>query len=364
VRPGGGGGGGRIHIEVGRDELAGWASVSGGEADTDHGAQRGQPGVVERLEHRDGAVAEIDGKLVFVRVSFSTDPVITGFSLPVAASTISREVTAAVAPAWAADRIGFAISDSSRAAVDIVGCNTGTGVVSMKVRGLSATPGNIPGGDAELEAQAGQQKINSAKVIVVVPTSQSHSVGPTRMRNFAQPSSWPGLYYPGTEVLGIVTITILDQFGNPLDPIYDGMNAVTETFSPATGYLQTIPPNSVITLPTGRLSSGVVEDQCGYERYIQLAQPDCMNAAEANNWQQDPPTHTYTVQGVACNNVFEMMGTGAFPLIPLSDCHGTGTQRITVYGHTITPTYDRVMNALGQHYPPVPFTLTDTPGTP
>jgi len=171
--------------------------------------------------------------------TFDNTQVKTGYTLPVAQSTImSEDVTLTINPPAAAANVTLVIVGTNRATVENI--RRGPGTITFNVKGTSATPENMPNGDTFVVAREGNRELARANVIVVIPkgigTPHPTFNGVVTGRNIIMDGSTSPAFFrplnPGQVKLATVYQTILnvpvdDQFGARLDRIYAG-TAVTE----------------------------------------------------------------------------------------------------------------------------------------
>ncbi len=174
-----------------------------------------------------------------ISVTFNKDKVICGVS---SSALESRgTVIATISPAAEASKVTFDTSNHDRALVTeesrTTNDDSGTVSVTLKLEGVSATPVEYPDGDTSLQALANEDNVvNSIPVVVVIPKS----IGTRSPIPFdeivdgsnilADAETLPACWDPLTPyqcVLwtfygAIITVTVLDQFGNTLDSVYNG----------------------------------------------------------------------------------------------------------------------------------------------
>ncbi len=183
-------------------------------------------------------------------VVFEPDPIITGFTLPLAHSTIKRTVSVTVYPKEMAKDCTFRITGAARAEWNITSVDEDTGVISVDVSGVDATPQSAPDGDTWLTVvyEPDDEEIGQAAVIVVIPWAERYpSTNPYFDGDVVGENMWVdyqtvpayGVLPPLLEALqaneaylctafyGTMTIQVEDQFGNTLDDIYAGQAIYT-----------------------------------------------------------------------------------------------------------------------------------------
>ena len=200
---------------------------------------------------------EGEEELVLAQAQFSSDPIVTGFTVPEDRSTIeSKEETLTIKPErlarWVRFRIGVALTPpyEIRATHRIINVDPDAGTVTFRVKGKSATPASEPTGDTFIEAFVGAYMVARARVVVVIPKAiatphptfngQVNGVNMALSASSKPPIDPAGLglakLQPGhvaivTAYFRTLTITVNDQFGDKLDAIYAGA-PVTEGGNP------------------------------------------------------------------------------------------------------------------------------------
>lgn len=281
-----------------------------------------------------------------LKVEFNKDPVKAGICLDASSHDLKGTVTATITPKAIADQVTFESSNPSRATVaEDSRVDAGDSkVVTLKVTGVSETPDTAPG-DTDLRALVNGSVCGSTRISVVVPKADVHSVGTITFENIAYGIAGTNLYHPGSRATSFVTITIQDQFGDTLDPIYDGYHVVTEEFQDTHGGPGNFPAGEVfINLPDGNLNSGVIMDEVGDLYYLGTWVDDITNG---------PAWEAFGRYIDGCNNAFSLGLDG--------DDDRDGLQVIRVHGHQVTPSYRRTISTKDANYPPIPFTVSDTP---
>ena len=105
-----------------------------------------------------------------VQVNFTPSPIITGYTEPVADSTIASQAVAATTPADQARFVNFAPAcAANRFSYTITASNFGAGTVQFSMKGRSDTPKFSPEGDASLTATLSGNEVGEVPVIVVIP---------------------------------------------------------------------------------------------------------------------------------------------------------------------------------------------------
>ena len=279
------------------------------------------------------------------QVTFDKKVVKAGISL--INKDVRGTVKATVSPKSAASQITFNSTNKARATVSEESRIDGTDstTITLRITGVAATPVDKPTGDARIQALfAGNKIAERIPVLVVIPSTQEHAVGTTTLTNSSfQMTTRPFKFLLRTDVSNIVTLTIKDQFGNPLDSVYDGINVVTETLSNIS------PPNcassieQVIVLPDNILKAGIKLDETG--SLLDFAPTSILTTQQQQDWANQQPV-------LGHKNSFALSGT--------TDACAL-TQRINVHGFAVTPDFQRNQEMLPKDQPPIPFTVTDTP---
>jgi len=173
-------------------------------------------------------------------VTFSPNPIVTGFTKPVADSNIKKFVTATVTPAADAKVVNFRLKTGTqnriKQPITVSFRNATSGQVRFAVSGISATPVTTPYGDTTIEAYKGtppnETVLGEVQVIVVTPTriGRPHPEpdGVVVGKNVAldQYSSPSKTEIPDGKVLLVtmyaqwLDVPVWDQFGNMLASVY------------------------------------------------------------------------------------------------------------------------------------------------
>jgi hypothetical protein len=182
-------------------------------------------------------------------VTFSPNPIVTGYTLPAGSSTIKRTVTMTVTPVGDAANVNVRVKSGTTAsrikAISIATTNRNatTGVVTFDVFGNDATPATSPYGDTTLQAYTGTNNVlGEVQVIVVKPwaVGMPHPE-PSGVVNGVNAclniNTSPGLIdVPANKVIRVtywaqwLTITVNDQFGNTLGDLYTGQPVLEYIF--------------------------------------------------------------------------------------------------------------------------------------
>jgi hypothetical protein len=315
----------------------------------------GQPGLTATLQ---GSVLEVGA----VRVSLDEPLVKAGILF------IGRDVRgtlrASIAPAELAAKVELRSSNAQRAVVSEEDRQGDGGAVTavLRIRGVEATPAERPDGDAEVQAWVGEVPCAAAKILIVVPMTQEHSVGPATLENSVVPKHGDPQRraFARSETTAIVTITVYDQFGQRLDHVYDGERVVTEAFFETRGFFAKLVEQKQIEEggeyfvrePDAKFYSGTKLDATGYVRTEQdiLLRPDQFAPWRRKQLRLLSPPRSVSGGG---NNVWAVAGVG--------DQDGSFIQVLRVHGHRVAPDFHRTQRALWQNDPPAPLEVQDTP---
>ena len=283
-----------------------------------------------------------------IRVVLNTAQVLTGFSLPAEKSALGQVVEATVTPPAGIDEVRFEAAGAhpERISLEVLAKEKDAvkGLIRVKVLGRVATPAEQPGGDTLLQAKVRGAVSASAAVVVVVPATQTHVVAAPFIKNYTKQVA-PDKIYFGSRAGSVVTITILDQFGKKLDPLYDGANVVTEQFFEIKGRMKFSAAEVPINLPDNQLKNGVKLDFSGADCAGSYKGP--YTAEELKQWED----FKYTLDG--SNN--------AFGIFLVQDADGQAVQRLKVHGHSLTPDFLRKHALRKAKYPPIPAETSDEP---
>jgi len=173
-------------------------------------------------------------------ISFSTNKVVTGLTKPlpnhlcdIEDFTISTEVIATVDPASAVDKVSINIGGIKRVDAEI-DKDSLPGKIVITLTATSMTPGNKPDGDTQLQAKLAGKVCQEIPIIVlkpyaVVPVSTPETMvnGKNEVADKCSSPAYSGALNPNQvylwTVYGVIqNIQVNDQFGQPLNAIYDG----------------------------------------------------------------------------------------------------------------------------------------------
>jgi len=176
-----------------------------------------------------------------ISVTFSTSPVITGYTLPVDKSKIKRSVAAQVTPADKAKKITISTSGADR--ITIKNLKVVGGNITFDVKGNSPTPADKPGGDTSIIAKytPTDETVGEVKVIVKIPKQIGHPhpepqgfVSPINLAygrksnppNYNPPNGWVDL---ATLWELTLNIPVNDQFDQGIDgTLYEGVTVAED----------------------------------------------------------------------------------------------------------------------------------------
>lgn len=274
---------------------------------------------------------------------------------------LDKEIIVNISPQDKIDNATFVITNASRAQFSEKSRQTiGDSVeITFTIKGLAKTPDTEPNGDANFEVRCSGSVIATCSILVVIPKTQTHSVGPATIKNTAVIGVTSTVLT--TEFTSIVTITIKDQFDVLLSDVYDGPDRVAEKFTLASPSDDGTAPYQLpsalkvwgfINIPLNdKLQSGKKEDETGF--IVGTTYGLVLTPAEKSLWESG--TLTLSPTG---NNVPQMMGTAGSATYPNG---WTAKQEIRVVGWAVTPDYVRQMIVTGGPYgPPVPFQCIDS----
>jgi len=300
-----------------------------------------------RFEDPDGTEtscrAQVDVRVGGVQVVFDQDPAVTGYTLLEGQPPLFETVTATVAPVEMVNAVSFSTDRPDRATVEVAERNPMTGEITLQLYGVTATPTDHPQGDTRVVASLGEEELESAQVVVVVPTTQTHSIHREFIRNFSRNTADERtiLFTRGSK---FVKISIKDQFDSILNSIYNGHLKVQEIFSDKTGHFTRFEDRRyTIEFPNGHLIDGMILDEAGFVPNVAVP---LLSPEQTEGWAN----FTYRYQGN--NNAFSIRGTTVT---------GTAVQTIFVHGHRVSPDFFRTQNSYPNNHPPVPVEVLDVP---
>lgn len=274
----------------------------------------------------------LTSRIVVWEIKFDQTGWKTGYSIPVASSTIARVVSATVKPADCIDRVD-PLKTSTPTLIALSGevRTPATGKIQVNVlgQGSSGTTRNNAIVQA-IDKSDGTTVLTTTAGTVVIPTSQTHTV-PTLLSfvNTVDPINASRLWSTGGT---IVSINVKDQFGDQLDSLYDKTGAAPVVYEVFTNSQSMPPGNSfptgAIVLPNADFTNGLKLD--GVALKLDYFYSRDLTAPEKLQWQQG----TFLIPPAAptqWNNVFALS-------VPTWT---VGLQTIIVHGHTLSNTFLR-----------------------
>jgi hypothetical protein len=177
-----------------------------------------------------------------IKVVFDPDPVITGYTMPVASSTISRDVTATVTPKEETKNIKFSVGGVDRITFIEKSRDNAKGKVVLTVKGKSPTPSDKKGGDTQIVAKKDSTKVGEVNAIVKIPkgigrphpqritdaeqlVTASNQLGSSTSSPayVSDPPLPAGDVHLWTVFCHYLTVPVDDQFEARLDDLYAGV---------------------------------------------------------------------------------------------------------------------------------------------
>lgn len=232
-----------------------------------------------------------DAVVTDIAVTFSPTSLRTGYTLPLDTCTIRTPVTATVTPSEAIGDIVLkpilSVGGANRASIIGIATNPDIGTIDFNVRGNSRTPPSEPNGDSYIEARYRGALVGRVPVIVIVPwslqtqstpgfvnvTGQNQGANRTTSPAYT-PQLPPGIFHLWTYYVVWQTITVRDQFGAPLDAMYQG--------SPVSELRGTLTINQNIT------AQGTYSDPVGVTADRPQPPPNDVPAADVPAWLAAP----------------------------------------------------------------------------
>jgi hypothetical protein len=279
-----------------------------------------------------------------ISVVFDKKKIVAGIS-KIDGKELIVKLVATITPIDDASEISFSSSDTDRAKVAETGRTTedGSVKVSLDVSGVSPTPVDAPSGDASIQAKKGNKVLTSIKVVVVVPKTQSHSVGTPTFQNFHTDGPL-GTVTLSSKGDALVTISIFDQFNKALSPIYNADNVVTEEFEIQSQPVTVFPVGvHKITTPNASLVAGKKGDQVE----VSFNCPFNTSYTEANGTSWD--AYGFSVSGF----------DNAFGVYLSADTTCIAIQKIKAWGYALTPNFKRTIVLKKANHSPIPFSVSD-----
>ncbi|HUX01145.1 MAG: hypothetical protein WBD63_03110 [Phycisphaerae bacterium] len=286
-------------------------------------------------------------------VIFDPNPVKTGYALKDDGTPdpkkIKQPVTATFSPKSLAADAKIVVDDPhSRIepiAEEDLTRDAGTGTIKFDVygKGPNFTPPDVPNGDVTIKAtKADDTPLKSeAKVIVVIPSTQVHEKVAIVLVNTAV--NLPNDKFElSTRGFVFIDIFVKNQFGNPLDAVYNGNGVVVEEFVNRQGDEFQWPDKGPIEDPDPALVNGlkhdVASDRCKTESPGQLS-PEQILAWE--NFE-------FLLGGK--DNCFALNG---------QQLEASAGQKIWVQGHELSNIVTRTITEKPVNREDVPFDVED-----
>ena len=211
------------------------------------------------------------------------------------------------------------------------------GIITFDVYGRKSTPVDDPDGTT-VEAKEGAEKVGEAKVTVSIPKTHTRQASPyteIKYTNKATPLPVTMETELSTHSETTVVLTVLDQFGNTLDSIYDGTSVVKEIFSaPITGVwderLNVGDRNTPIPIaePDAEFKDGKKKDSFGLGRATRVT--PVFTAGQRDGWSKFMVNAAGAGQPPA-NNAYQIR----LRAIAVEPKESTVTQKIQVHGHDV-----------------------------
>lgn len=262
-------------------------------------------------------------------------PIKTGITDPKATATFTIGGSASMSS------VTLGSSNTARFTITETGRDNTNRTITAQINGVAATPTTSPSGDTVVKGLInGSPSCDGPSILVIVPTTQVHSVGASSYVNSSTSNSITTLVHC------IVAITIKDQFSSGLSGIFSGTGKVDERFdnqSTNSTILGLTPSRIALTLPDGVLNSaGVINDEVGYtETGINLS----MSPSDQAAWNAGT-FHAYLPNGDNGYNVLQAHYHG-------STYTKYGDQVLWVWGTQLTNAPQRNMSVSTGHPPTV-----------
>lgn len=235
------------------------------------------------------------------KVSFDPNPIITGYTKPLAQSTLHKKVVATFSADVDVTKVTFRFksgTNADRAELKDIAVvqpikQGEENQIEFRVYGKIKTPKSTPYGDTTIEAVDGNGVVlGEAQAIVVVPDeiakpypeASGKPIAENLCLNQATSPFMPGIpsgsYIRATCFYHWLTISVNDQFGSTLDRAYEGV-AVAESFDGTP-----LPMNQKITaLGTYRDPVGVMKT----ESNVPLSDNNPQEALLIAQWPKEQP---------------------------------------------------------------------------
>jgi len=284
-------------------------------------------------------------------VIFNPNPVKTGYALKddgtLDPKKIKQTVTATFRPKSLAADAKIVVDDPNGRIEPIaegdLTRNAGAGTIMFDVYGKTMTPVNQPNGDATIKATKADNTPlkGEAKVIVVIPSTQVHAKVGCVLVNKAV--NLPNDKFElSTRAFGYIDIQVKDQFGNPLDAVYNGNKVVVEEFVNRQGDEFGWPGKGPIEEPDPALANGLKHD---------VASDRCVT---------ESPGQLSPEQILAWEN-FELLLGGKDNCFALNgqQLESSAGQKIWVWGHELSNIVTRTITEKPVNREDVPFDVED-----
>jgi plastocyanin len=269
-----------------------------------------------------------------------------------------------VTPKSAAGGLEFKSSNPDRIAVEFdpnkhFNSGENTEIFRVLVKGISATPAEQRHGDANVQVLFRSKLQHSVPVLVVVPKTRRDEVGEAVSVTNSVSQTAAGTTLK-TKVTRIVRITILDQFGDALSSVYDGLNVAVENLSEPGGKASELDlsvPDRIMERPDSTLTSGVKLDEVSVTDAVALSLD--LNTLLPAGWSDDWGKQKSLPLPEAGKNAFRDNrlnpdGTNAVSMNRTA-WEGSLVQKLFINGHHVGPDIKRTMKAdavddLAAHY--------------
>ena len=133
--------------------------------------------------------------------------------------------------------------------------NATDGTVVIPVQGVDQSTATS---QTQVQVTNGGQQVALADVKVVIPKTQTHSVGAASITNTSWLKPGGGTFFKSV-VAADITITVSDQFGSKLDPVYNGKGVVDEILTDKTGYFVFYPNEATLTNPDSFVNGVIID---------------------------------------------------------------------------------------------------------
>ncbi len=297
-------------------------------------------------------------------VTFSPGSIKTGYSIPATLLNIKTHVVATIHPISETQATDIVVQGQARVAISNETRDLNAGTLSFDVTGTSPTDKGAPNGDTTLVAQDNKDPKNiltggSAQAIVIVPatcledysrpvtvTNAFYPSGVHQPDNLPVPVTGQTRYY--TKAVKDIIITVYDQFGAPLDGMYNGDNVLTESFPRSNG---TVFSSSIAGPADSHFTNGTGLDEVVHAESFTLVDQGQVKDAM---WV----AFTMPTLGNDNNNHFNAIA-GSMP--NATPIQGYLDQTVGVAGFTLTPIWRRFLTWYDTDDVTNLFTVTESP---